>query len=365
MKRLLAFFLCVLCMMSVPAPTFAADTENEVNFYYNGEPVSFVHGIVPADTAATAAIEDVARMLGARWSYDRSGRGVTLRYGSHTLRMTVGSSYMNAGRERIALRSPVTCQNGRIYIPLEDVIDGLHMGYYADADRKNVYITRNIGRDPIPEDVDIPILMYHAVSDETWGAAELFVSPEEMEKQLQYLAENGYTTITFEDLPRVDEIEKPVMLTFDDGYRDNYTELFPLLEKYEAKATIFVITNAIGNDLYLTAEMIREMSDSGLVSIQSHTDTHPDLDTLNEEDTRKELLTSQVKLMRITGLQPFVLCYPTGKYSNTTLDVIDEYYAFGLKMNGGTYNTNQDPFRMNRHYISRYTDLSAFAQKIK
>lgn len=365
MKRLLAFLLCILCVCSYMVPTFAADTASEVTFYYNGEPITFSHGIAPADGSITAAIDDVAKILGARWSFDRTGRGVTLRYGGYTLRMTIGSSYMNLGKERIQLRSPVTCVKGVIYIPLEDVIDGLHMGYYADADRKNVYITRNVGRDPIPEDIDVPILMYHAVSDDMWGAAELFVSPAEMEKQLQYLQENGYTTITFEDLPNLDKIEKPVLLTFDDGYRDNYTELFPLLQKYEAKATIFVITNAIGNDLYLTTEMIREMSQSGLVSIQSHTDTHPDLDTLNEEDTRKEMLTSQVKLMRITGLQPFVLCYPTGKYSNTTLKVIEEYYAFGLKMNGGTYNTDDDPFRMNRHYISRFTDISAFAQKVK
>ncbi len=74
---------------------------------------------------------------------------------------------------------------------------------------------------------------------------------------------------------------------------------------------------------------------------------------------------SQLKLLRITGKQPFVLCYPTGKYSDTTLKVIGDYYTYGLKMNGGVHNTSGDAYHVNRIYISRYTDISAFAGKIK
>ena len=71
-----------------------------------------------------------------------------------------------------------------------------------------------------------------------------------------------------------EDYEKPVILTFDDGYDDNYTELFPLLQKYNAKATIFVIPKAIGTPHKMTAEQIYELSRSGLVSIQSHTYSH-------------------------------------------------------------------------------------------
>ena len=74
--------------------------------------------------------------------------------------------------------------------------------------------------------------MYHAVGDDCWGEEHLFVRPAELEQQLQYLSENGY--------------EKPVILTFDDGYDDNYTLLLPLLQKYHMKATIFMIAGDIG-----------------------------------------------------------------------------------------------------------------------
>lgn len=88
--------------------------------------------------------------------------------------------------------------------------------------------------------------MYHAVGDETWGYSDLFVRPSELENHLQYLADNGYETIFFDDLSHLEDYEKPVILTFDDGYDDNYTELYPLLQKYQAKATIFVIPRDLG-----------------------------------------------------------------------------------------------------------------------
>lgn len=85
----------------------------------------------------------------------------------------------------------------------------------------------------------VPVLMYHAVGDDCWGEEHLFVRPAELEQQLQYLSENGYETIFFEDLAHLERYEKPVILTFDDGYDDNYTLLLPLLQKYHMKATIF------------------------------------------------------------------------------------------------------------------------------
>ncbi|MBQ6947085.1 MAG: polysaccharide deacetylase family protein [Clostridia bacterium] len=215
--------------------------------------------------------------------------------------------------------------------------------------------------DQMPDGVRLPILMYHAVGDDPWGIASLFVRPSELEKQLQYLQKEGYTTITFEDVDRLDEIEKPIMLTFDDGYEDNYSQLFPLLKKYNAKATVFVITGSIGTTHYLTNEQIKEMSDSGLVSIQSHTVSHPFLSDLGEEELEKELLGSKQALAKITGKEPFVICYPTGKSSALSRQVCEKYYSFGLLMNGGTFTTNGDNFRITRSYVSRSTDIYSYA----
>ena len=97
----------------------------------------------------------------------------------------------------------------------------------------------------------VPVLMYHAVGDDCWGEEHLFDRPAELEQQLQYLSENGYETIFFEDLAHLERYEKPVILTFDDGYDDNYTLLLPLLQKYHMKGhqaqafSVIVCTNGV------------------------------------------------------------------------------------------------------------------------
>lgn len=122
---------------------------------------------------------------------------------------------------------------------------------------------------PSETGISVPIFMYHAVGNDCWGEESLFVKPEELEKQLQYLSENGYETIFFEDLAHIEQYEKPVMLTFDDGYDDNNTNLLPLLQKYGMKATIFLIAGDVGKRHKLTREQISELVQSGLVSIQA------------------------------------------------------------------------------------------------
>lgn len=250
--------------------------------------------------------------------------------------------------------------DGVLYISLPDAC--AEMDYPAYELDGITYFTPSARSFEIPENVNVPVLMYHAVSDDCWGIEELFVSPSDMEDQLRYISENGYDAIWFEDLAHVEDYEKPIILTFDDGYDDNYTELFPLLQKYNIKATIFVIGNAPDVVQHkMTSAQIRELSDSGLVSIQSHSYTHVDMDTLDEDGTEYEMSESRDAITRITGKVPTVLCYPTGKYNDATLSLIDDYYQFGIKMVGGLYNTSDDPHLVNRYYISRYTSLSTFA----
>ncbi len=250
------------------------------------------------------------------------------------------------------------------YVPMEPIMSLFSLHLLEDSESGQRYYTY-IPLGELPVGKNVPTLMYHAVSDNMWGITDLFVSPSELEKQLKYLQDNGYTTITFEDFDRLADIEKPVMLTFDDGYDDNYTELFPLLKKYKAKATVFVITGEIGNPHYLTEAQIKEMSASELVSIQSHTVTHPYLSDLGEEQLETELAESKLTLTRITGKEPFVLCYPTGKYSELSLQKTAEHYTFGLLMNGGMYTTGtHDVYKIPRFYISRNTDINTFISKL-
>ena len=247
------------------------------------------------------------------------------------------------------------------WIPAEWVAQCFGCSYLQDPETQAVYLSPCVDVEDIPTDVAVPILMYHAVSDDLWGIEELFVSPEDMRAQLEYLIDNGYDPIFFSDLPHLSDYDRPVILTFDDGYDDNYTELLPLLREYNVKATVFVITGMLGDEHYLTAEQAREMSESGLVDIQSHTVNHPELDTLSYDEQKQELAGSRLELARITGRIPYVIAYPSGSRNDDTLTLAPEYYSLGVDMNGGLWYTGESWFKVDRIYISRWDTLDDFA----
>lgn len=252
------------------------------------------------------------------------------------------------------------------YLPLEDICADLHISVYNDSEFDRLYCTPGAGDWVLPEGCSVPVLMYHAVSDEIWSSlTELFVSPAKMEEQLAYLVENDFTPIFFEDLKNIENIEKPVILTFDDGYEDNYTNLFPLLQKYNVKATIFLISGWIGGDVYLNEAEIQEMQASGLVSFQSHTASHPDMSTLDAPSQEQQASVSKLQITRLTGKEPFVLCYPSGKYNDATREAVRQYYRFGILMGGASsYATGSDPTLVPRMYVKRTMTVSGFANLV-
>ena len=255
-------------------------------------------------------------------------------------------------------------QDGAAYV--EACLAAERFGFVSgEAEDGTTYFARKLTLDTPAENVNVPVLMYHAVSDDLWGYWDLFVSPETMEQELLYLQENGYETIWFEDLSHVEDFEKPVILTFDDGYDDNYTELFPLLQKYNAKATIFVIPKAIGTPHKMTAEQVQELSRSGLVSIQSHTYSHGNLSTMDEQTLIFEMEASQNYIAALTGQVPYTVCYPEGKNSELSIEVAGRYYDYGLLMNGQLYNTSDDPMRVKRFYVPRGYDLGSFRWSVQ
>lgn len=254
--------------------------------------------------------------------------------------------------------------DGRALLPLTSVAGAMNLQVHTRENGRAIDILAEMPRLEVTKGVNVPVLMYHAVSDDTWGIEELFVSPSNMDKQLAYLVNHGYDPIWFEDLTHLEDYDKPVLLTFDDGYDDNYTELFPLLKKYHVKATIFVIGGGIGFGHAMNRKQIREMSDSGLVSIQSHGYSHNNMDVMDEATLEFEMSKTKEILTEITGKVPYVLCYPSGRNSTLTRKVAQRYYQFGIKMTGGLYNTSHDQFLVNRYYVSRQTDIYSFAAMI-
>ncbi|MBR5867924.1 MAG: polysaccharide deacetylase family protein [Clostridia bacterium] len=331
--------------------------EEDGRLFVEGKSIS--GGIARWNGTKMVNLREFLHAAGVEWTQDEEGYHFTLGTDEYLISTTVGGAYCN--RQRIT--DPVFVGDV-LYLSMEPLVTSSRLASLWDEEENTLYVSRVVTNDLVQKGRRVPMLMYHAVSDNTWGIDELFVKPAEMERQLKYLKDNGYTTITYEDLSRLDEIEKPVMLTFDDGYKDNYQELFPLLQKYNAKATVFMITGKLSKKRYLTPEMITEMVESGLVSVQSHTVSHPKLGEQTDARQRQELENSRLQLARLTKRVPFVLCYPSGSYNNATCSIGAEYYSFGIKMNGGLYNTSVDPFRIPRYYVSRTTSLSAFASMV-
>lgn len=260
---------------------------------------------------------------------------------------------------------------GFSYIPLYAVVESLNYPLWEDTQFSTTYITPSAAAFTLPEGIQVPILMYHALGDDLWGEPELFVRAEDMEAQLQYLLDNGYDPIWFSDLRNIEKYDKPVILTFDDGYDDNYTILLPLLQKYNVKATVFVVAGLTEQPHKMSWGEVKTMSQSGLVSIQSHGMYHADLSKLNAEELIFELGDSRLSITRMSGKIPSVICYPSGKFSDLTLEIAERYYHFGVQMGNNDipgndpahsmYITGNDPYTVYRHYISRYTTLEEFA----
>ncbi len=251
----------------------------------------------------------------------------------------------------------------RELLPLEvtDLVDGARL---YDSEESTLYITPSAALGDMEPGVNVPIFMYHALAEEPWGVPELFVRPGNFEEQLKYLADNGFETIWFTDLTHLEDYEKPVMLTFDDGYEDNYTVLLPLLEKYGMKATVFVIGSLVGTEHYMTAEQVREMADSGLVSIQSHTWSHRYLDELDDEELRQELERSRLELTRMTGRVPVAVCYPSGRSDRQARETVAEYYQYGVRARGNMYSTDDGRYNMNRYGFARDDTFKYFTRSV-
>lgn len=206
----------------------------------------------------------------------------------------------------------------------------------------------------------IPVLMYHGVSDVTWGIENLFMKVSDFDKQMKYIHDN-YETIFIEDIEKDYSNKKVVALTFDDGYVDFYTNVLPILKKYNLKANLYTIVNAKG-DKYLSDDQIIKISKSGLVSIGSHTVSHKSLDKLNEEDINIELKNSKEHFEKLLNKKIRTICYPSGAYSSKVLNITKKYYDYGLIIGGEVQNMEKgfNKYAIKRFRVYRNTSFEKF-----
>ena len=269
------------------------------------------------------------------WDFSSSSVSCEMRY------FYDGTHFRNNVGEMICAR-----MTGRTDLWIPD-----DFGTYVTADTPEDYFRNVLTQTALSSDeisTRVPILMYHHLSEDVTNSE--MVSPALFEAQIRALSEAGYTGVSFDELQayvlRGEPLpDKPVVITFDDGYESNYTLAYPILQKYNMKATIFAIGVSFGKDHYkdtdyaitphFGAAEAAEMTASGLISIQSHTyDMHqwPPYETgsavrenilqlsgESEEDyvqaLTEDFTRSRALLEGATGQTVDVLAYPAGQYS--------------------------------------------------
>ncbi|MBU5486231.1 polysaccharide deacetylase family protein [Clostridium sp. MSJ-11] len=220
----------------------------------------------------------------------------------------------------------------------------------------------------IYNDRAIPVLMYHSINYEEGN--ELMVPKEQFREQMNYLYENGYTTLTLNQLydffiNNKPIPEKSVVITLDDGYKDNYTNAFPILKEFNFNAVVFVITNNIDNHKnFLTSEQILEMDKNG-IEIQSHTANHERLPTLSYENQVRTLKVSKEFLEKLLNKESLYIAYPYGDANSDTIKAAKEAgykMAFTTK---GTWSDKTDGIlSLDRVYISANFDMDEFHRRL-
>jgi len=210
---------------------------------------------------------------------------------------------------------------------------------------------------PTEKQYSIPILVYHRIG---YTTDDLTVSPEKFEQDLIELKKNNYTTITistFEDLLNGYEVNlppKPILITFDDGYDDNYLNAFPILQRNQMTATFFIITNLINTPNRMTTEEIKIMQLNGMF-FGSHTANHLQLANLDKETIWSELVYSKKKLEDTLNISIYSLAYPTGNFDDKVIKVANDMgYEFGFTIKLGICTNNSNKMELPRIPIFRF-----------
>lgn len=208
------------------------------------------------------------------------------------------------------------------------------------------------------------VLMYHLVEETPFTKNdELFVTPEDFETQLRTLAEAGYTFLFADEYGPTDT--PSVVLTFDDGYEDNYTIALPLLQKYGAKATVFVAVRLLGQTHYLSAQQVCALADSGCVRIGSHTMSHVRLGKLDADAAAQELADSQTALETLTGRSVRALAYPNGSHRASTARAAGAYYDFAYTIRSPLAVTRYSAMTIPRINVKRGMDGAALLARVE
>jgi peptidoglycan/xylan/chitin deacetylase (PgdA/CDA1 family) len=202
-----------------------------------------------------------------------------------------------------------------------------------------------------------PILMYHSISRNEGDT--LSVAPENFSRQMTFLKEKGYSVISLDEL--VDNISKgiryipnTVVITFDDGAEDNFTNAFPVLKRYNMTATIFLITGYVGEEKgYLNWDQVRLMQANG-IKFGGHTRNNVYLPSVKDETVLwTEIAGPKVDIKANTGKEIGYFCYPMGGFNEKVKEIVKQAgYKGACTTNRGYDRKNLDVYELNRVKIT-------------
>lgn len=248
-----------------------------------------------------------------------------------------------------------------VYTYLEDQTENKENEKSKNVVNNNDEILKNLPK-PLKTNARVPVFMYHFVTDEKITAWDIenYMTMTKLEEQFKYIKDNFYEPVYISEFDELYKYTKPVAITVDDGFLF-YDTAFQLIKKYRIKVTLSIIVNYINNPKFLTTEQIKEIRDSGLVEIQSHTLSHRKLATLKDNEIKEELEKSKEVLKNDYNIYSDVICYPIGSYDKRVIKASGNLYKFGLKMDGGVYDSKKDNnFEISRIYANRTMSMKTF-----
>jgi peptidoglycan/xylan/chitin deacetylase (PgdA/CDA1 family) len=239
----------------------------------------------------------------------------------------------------------------------------------------NFFVVKGIYNNEISENLalkynneSIPILMYHSIGIGRFNP--YVVSTDRLNKDMQYLKKNGFTTLSTDELYDFMVKNKPVpkksvLITFDDGYEDNYTNAYPILKKFNFKATIFVITGYIDKgNRYLSSSQLKEMQRNG-IDIESHTNLHDKLGNDSYSVQLKTLKISKEYIEKTLNKRVRYISYPYGSYNLNTLKAVQAAgYEMAFTTKGRWANISNGILSLDRVFISGFHHSYSFQTRV-
>ena len=221
---------------------------------------------------------------------------------------------------------------------------------------------------------NVLILLYHHIADLPAMASRAqkrwTLSPRKFEAHLEWIASHGFSPITMAQLIAhlkhgVPLPPKPIVISFDDGWKDQYPTAYQSLKKHNFLATFFIVTDSVGHSAFMNWEQLQEMSAAGM-DIQPHSLTHPRLTELEGHDLRREIVESKKILENRLNKQVAVFSYPFGSYNDTVIAMVKSAGFEGAVsvsgFNGGYLFRNDQSYTLVRYPVESDVNLGEIAR---